>query len=90
MNAVDNEMTDDGNTCENEDRSAVNGESYASQFRLGNDRVLRRQRRTRIRCHNGLKVPFLRRAEQQLQGLFLMLWLMLISTTRRFIVSNAN
>lgn len=31
VNAVDNEMTDDGNTCENEDRSAVNGESYASR-----------------------------------------------------------
>ena len=31
MNAVDNEMSDDGNTCENEDRSVVNGESYASR-----------------------------------------------------------
>ena len=31
VNAVDNEMTDDGNTCENEDRSVVNGESYASR-----------------------------------------------------------
>ena len=31
VNAVDNEMTDDGNTCENEDRSAVNGESYVSR-----------------------------------------------------------
>ena len=30
-NAGDNEMTDDGNTCENEDRSVVNGESYASR-----------------------------------------------------------
>ena len=30
--AVDNEMTvGDGNTCENEDRSIVDGESYASQ-----------------------------------------------------------
>ena len=31
VNAVDNEMTDDGNMCENEDRSVVNGESYASR-----------------------------------------------------------
>ena len=31
VNAVDNEMTSDGNMCENEDRSVVNGESYASR-----------------------------------------------------------
>lgn len=31
VKAVDNEMTDDGNMSENEDRSAVNGESYASR-----------------------------------------------------------
>ena len=30
-NAGDNEMIDDGNTCENEDRSIVDGESYASR-----------------------------------------------------------
>lgn len=28
VNVVDNDMINDGNMCENEDRSVVNGESY--------------------------------------------------------------
>ena len=72
-NAGDNEMIDDGNTCENEVMEIrvrmrigalwmvkVMRRVQRARFRLGNDRVVRRQRPTRIRCHSGLKVRSLR------------------------------
>lgn len=91
--AVDNEMSvGDGNTCENEDRSIVDGESYASR---GARTILFGERpRHTVPAFNENSMPqrvlSSHRAKQRLPDLCLMRWLTPTSITQRSIVYNEN
>ena len=91
--AVDNEMSvGDGNTCENEDRSIVDGESYTSR----GARTIPFGERPRYMVpafnENSMpqKVLSSHRAKQRLPDLCLMRWLTPTLITQRSIVYNEN
>ena len=91
--AVDNEMTvGDGNTCENEDRSIVDGESYASQ--TAHTISFGEQPRHTAPTSNENSMPqrpkSSHRAKLLLQDLCSMRWLTPTSITPRSIVYNEN
>ena len=91
--AVDNEMSvGDGNTCENEDRSIVDGESYAS--RGARTIPFGERPRHMVPAFNENSMPqrvlSSHRAKQRLPDLCLMRWLTPTSITQRSIVYNEN
>ena len=91
--AVDNEMSvGDGNMCENEDRSIVDGESYAS--RGARTIPFGERPRHTVPAFNETSMPqrvlSSHRAKQRLPDLCLMRWLTPTSITQRSIVYNEN
>ena len=91
--AVDNEMSvGDGNTYENEDRSIVDGESYAS--RGARTIPFGERPRHMVPAFNENSMPqrvlSSHREKQRLPDLCLMRWLTPTSITQRSIVYNEN